>query len=390
MPDPALPQTYPRRLLLAVTGLSPQVVTETLYALVKNPMEPWVPTEIHLITTSEGARRAQLSLLSEEPGWFHRLCRDYHLPPVAFDADHIHVLQNSRGQPLDDIRTPENNRLSADFITEKVRHLTSDPTASLHVSIAGGRKTMGYYLGYALSLFGRPQDRLSHVLVSEPFESSWNFFYPTPYSQIIETRDKALADTRDAEVTLAEIPFVSLRDGLPDRLLKGAASFSDTIDAARKSRLPPHIDIDLPRRCLHVQGEQIKLSPAEFAFYTLFARSRKEGLPPMNSRSEALVPRYLNEYALVVGRHSGQYVRAEKALDCEDCKDWFDQRLSRTNKAIVRALGERLAASYLITPGGQRPYTYYGLTLAPEAITFIGEKLAGGEKLFESSQNNCI
>jgi CRISPR-associated protein (TIGR02584 family) len=41
---------------------------------------------------------------------------------------------------------------------------TADPQASLHVSIAGERKTMGFYVGYALSLFGRTQGRLSHVL----------------------------------------------------------------------------------------------------------------------------------------------------------------------------------------------------------------------------------
>ena len=46
-----------------------------------------------------------------------------------------------------------------------------------------------------MTLFGRPQDRLSHVLVPEPFESSWGFFYPTPYSRIISIRDNKLIDT---------------------------------------------------------------------------------------------------------------------------------------------------------------------------------------------------
>ena len=52
--------------------------------------------------------------------------------------------------------------------------------ASLHVSIAGGRKTMGFYVGYALSLFARDQDRLSHVLVPPSLESRQDFFYPPP------------------------------------------------------------------------------------------------------------------------------------------------------------------------------------------------------------------
>ena len=43
MTDPA---AYPRRILLAVTGLSPQIVTETLYALAVKGNPAWVPTEI--------------------------------------------------------------------------------------------------------------------------------------------------------------------------------------------------------------------------------------------------------------------------------------------------------------------------------------------------------
>ncbi|CAK0749007.1 hypothetical protein CCP4SC76_10006 [Gammaproteobacteria bacterium] len=57
--------TRPRRILLAVTGLSPQVVTETLYALAVMQDPPWIPDEVQLITTAEGAERARLALLSD-------------------------------------------------------------------------------------------------------------------------------------------------------------------------------------------------------------------------------------------------------------------------------------------------------------------------------------
>jgi CRISPR-associated protein (TIGR02584 family) len=225
MLQPSAPHTYPRRILLAVTGLSPQVVTETLYALVRQTPFPFVPTEIHLITTADGAERARLALLSDEPGWFHRLRQDFSLPGIAFDEQSIHIIRTPDGRPLSDIRSPADNLLCADRITDLVREFSSDPTSALHVSISGGRKTMGFFLGYALSLFGRAQDRLSHVLVSEPFENSWNFFYPTPYENVIQTSDNKLADARNAEIGLAEIPFVALREGLPDALLDGTASF---------------------------------------------------------------------------------------------------------------------------------------------------------------------
>jgi CRISPR-associated protein (TIGR02584 family) len=157
--------------LLAVIGLSPQIVTETVYALAVEQHPPWVPTEIHVITTGKGAQNARLELLSDDPGWFHRLREDYGLPEISFDTGHIHVIKGPDGEPLDDILADTDNAAVADFITEHVRAITADPAASLHVSIAGGRKTMGFYVGYALSLFGRAQDRLSHVLVSPPFES---------------------------------------------------------------------------------------------------------------------------------------------------------------------------------------------------------------------------
>jgi hypothetical protein len=66
------PEAYPRRVLLAVTGLTPQVVTETLYGLAVARDRAFVPTEILLITTLKGEVNARLSLLSEDPGWFHR------------------------------------------------------------------------------------------------------------------------------------------------------------------------------------------------------------------------------------------------------------------------------------------------------------------------------
>jgi len=169
-PDPRVPSSYPRRILLAVTGLSPQVVTETLHALAVTQSPAFVPTDIYLITTREGAERARLALLSEEPGWFHRLCRDFGLPEIRFNARHIHVLTTANGVDLDDIRTLEDNRRAADFITEQVRALTVDPNTALHVSIAGGRKTMGFYLGYALSLYGRPPPDWSTSNSQQSFE----------------------------------------------------------------------------------------------------------------------------------------------------------------------------------------------------------------------------
>ena len=42
-----------RRILMCVSGMSPAVVTETLYALLTQD-EPFVPDEVHVITTHKG------------------------------------------------------------------------------------------------------------------------------------------------------------------------------------------------------------------------------------------------------------------------------------------------------------------------------------------------
>jgi len=361
---------YPRRILLAVTGLTPQVVTETLYALAIHRQPAFIPTEIHLLTTHEGAEAARLGLLSEEPGWFHRLCQDYDLPAIRFDLSHIHTLRDTQGQPLSDIRTPEDNQRAADTITEMVRHFTADPAAALHVSIAGGRKTMGYYLGYALSLFGRPQDQLSHVLVSEPFESCPDFYYPTRYSRVIVLRDNRLADTREARVTLAEIPFVRLRDEISNRLLNRAASFGQTVAAAQRALLPPELVIDLPGRRLTAAGERVDLAPVDLAFYSLMARRQCQGKGYVRRGADGLDQAFLAEYRQIVGNHSGDLERIEDALAQGMDVAYFDQRKSRVNGLLEEVLGRQLAAPYLIQADGRRPKTRYGLGLAAEAFRY--------------------
>ena len=367
------PYSFRRRVLVVVTGLSPQVVTETLFALAVQQAPAFVPTEIHLITTLEGANRARLSLLSEFPGGFHGLRKDYGLPEIEFSERNIHVLIDANGKSLDDIRTPEDNRIAADLITALVRELTADPESALHVSIAGGRKTMGFFLGYALTLFGRPQDRLSHVLVSAPFESSYQFFYPTPYPKVIEVGDKQLADTATAQVTLAEIPFVSLRHGLPEALLKGHASYNEAVDAVRRALGPASLIVDLKRKCVTASGTLFHLAPAPLALLTVFVRRLLNGnqaisAPGKDTPDEAWARRYLVELRAIAGQ-LGDKDLAEHALRNGMDGSYFSTTLARLHKALKGHLGAAVKP-YLIDDGGSRP-RQYSLNLPVTAVTLL-------------------
>jgi len=361
--------TAKHRVLLAVTGLSPQIVTETLYALAVRTEPAWIPTEIRLLTTVRGAEHARLNLLSAEPGWFHRLRADYHLPPIRFDADCIQVLRDAHGNPLEDIRSQADNDATADAITEQVRALTNEPDTELHVSIAGGRKTMGYYLGYALSLFGRAQDRLSHVLVEEGFEGHPQFYYPSSSQRVIHTLgpNPRPLDCQHAEVTLAQIPFVRLREGQPETLLAGKARFSEVVATLNRSLAPPRLMIDVDERRIEAGGQVVAMRPVDLAFLLWFARRAQADLPglqrPADGAPDADYARaYLAEYDRLQGLNARIESRYKDGMSLRD----FDERRTRVNQALDAALSTREAAPYRIEGSG-RPKTYR-LALPPEAI----------------------
>lgn len=360
---------FPRRILLAVTGLSPQIVTETLYALAHT--EPaFLPTEVHLLTTAEGARLAKAALLHPDGGQFHALLTDY--PAIGrprFDDDGIHVLATADGSPLADIRTPEENAAAADTITDLVARLTADDDAVLHVSIAGGRKTMGFYLGYAFSLFARPQDRLSHVLVSPLFESHPEFFFPPVSPRRLATRDGRHIDTAEAVVTLAEIPVVMLRHGLPPALASGRASFNETVAAVQATFAPPSLEIDLPARRVRCGGREVALKPALIAWLAYWAEAALAGRP-MQSWREADADTFLRLYARVVGIDAEAFERARRRLGNGMEKAFFEENNSKLEAGLKATLGPA-AQAYLLARDGRKPHTRRGLALPADAIRFI-------------------
>ncbi len=370
MPRP--PEEYPRRLLVAVTGLSPQVVTETLYALAVAARPRFVPTEIHLLTTAEGAERARLYLLSHDPGWFRRFCEEYQVDGIRFGGDHLHLLTDEEGHGLNDIRSEADNALLANQIAGWVRRFTADPDAALHVSLAGGRKTMGFYIAYSLSLWGRPQDRLSHVLVSAPFESHPGFFYPRRESHIIYTPppDSRPLDASSAEVSLAEIPFVRLREWLPASVLDRETSFIDAVEAAQHTLGPPELRFQLRKRTVMTSRSEIRLPPAELAFYSWIARRHLAGrpvsAPPDGAPSPEYASGFLADYQNIVGL-MGADDRTRHALRHGMEKSFFMEHKSRLNRQLRGILG-RQAEPYLVRPYGRRPNTTYGLEVPADCI----------------------
>ncbi|ASF46391.1 CRISPR-associated ring nuclease Csm6 [Methylovulum psychrotolerans] len=370
------PWQFDKRVLLAVSGMSPQILTETLYALAVDSGQPaFVPTEVHLITTIEGAERAKLQLLHSKTGKFGQFCHDYHLNAIQFTEQNLHVITDANGTPLADIATPQQNEAAADFITQIVADLTRDANSALHVSIAGGRKTMGYYLGYALSLYGRPQDRLSHVLVTDRFEGLHDFFYPTPESRVIYDKTNKPLDTQQAKVLLAEIPFVRLRSGIPTHLLSGKVGFNESIHYARQLEAPPKLEVNFTGRHLSANGITVKLTYINFAFYVWMIQQTIDNgdwIERQVDPSKVYAASFIKVYQTY---HPTPYLEGDKTIDILSKegmdKNWLSERISQVKKSFKEALGETPAQAYIVQALGGNNKKYYSLALQPEQIHYL-------------------
>ncbi len=368
------PGQFSRRVLLSVTGLSPQVVTETLYALAVAQSPHFMPTELVVITTLEGAESVRLTLRGNNPGWIRRLCDDYKLPAVRFEAANLRVLRGRDGKELADIRTDDDNMCAADMITETIRDLTADPDCALHVSMAGGRKTLGFFAAYALSLYGRSQDRLSHVLVSPRFEGNPDFYYPTEYSRVIYTRDRAPLDTKDAEVILADIPFVPLRAGLPEHLREGRTTYRESVEALRAAQVPARLTIDPRRGSVDAGGKTVRLTPVLIAYYAWVARYARAGhwIDRTEKYDSARDARHAAEFLAELGKLVDLAEHRTPARLREGMASDFLMECRSKLNARLEAVLDVGATPYQVHQLGKVKAARYGLTLPPEVITIVG------------------
>lgn len=372
---------FPRRILLMTIGHTPQVVTETLYALIcANGTQRFIPTEIHLVTTEGGRRQALLDLIGESHDRVAQLCLEQGLDRAAihFGEASIHVITDGAGRNLEDIRTGDDNRLAANAIVQLVRQMTSDPESALHISLAGGRKTMGFYLGYALSLFGRPQDELSHVLVEPEFENLPDFFFPTRAPTFLRLRSgKGAVDASRARVELAPIPVVSLRGLLGQDILGDKdAPYSEIVQRARgRIENKPTLQILAKELRAIAGGVDLQLKAPEFLWYWLFARHAKagsQGLAWRNADSRAAVRELslLVEHIEFIGCHrldASAWINGD-GLDVQAA----DRIRSRLNRQINVILGPgAVGAQYRIKRVGSRSASHYQLGLTCEAIDII-------------------
>ena len=268
-----------REILIFVIGTTPQIVTETLYALTEEISPPIFPDEIHLITTLHGKERLTTELI--EKGRLEAFLKEYHLPSISPSRISIHVVRGGDGVALQDIQDRSHNEALANFIVEFIREKTDDMGTRLHCSLAGGRKTMSFYLGSALQLFGRPWDRLYHVLVSPEFESHPEFFYKPKKNRRLASagpdgkRTKTL-QTKDARICLAELPYLRLRGKIT---LEGKEFTELVMEGQREidtALVQPTLRLNLHERTVAFGETILDLVPIQTVIYGYLLRQKLE------------------------------------------------------------------------------------------------------------------
>ncbi|MGH8023378.1 MAG: CRISPR-associated ring nuclease Csm6 [Limisphaerales bacterium] len=302
--------------LLAVTGMSPAVLTETVWSLAhpSDPRDqPIIPHRVIVLTTTAGRREIE-SILFSSCDRFAGACpwdalraalaaRGHDLTGrlrFGVTSDDLRVFTaadggSGRSTELEDIRTPAENEAAANFILDQVRGLVEDPDKTVIASLAGGRKTMGALLYACFTLIGRDHDRLTHVLVNEPYDRVRDFFFPSQPGGPLA----ANLFSENARVELADVPFVPLRRLFHRELGRPAGGFMRLVQACRagvRDRLGQTIQltVESSRAEIVVNGSRLPLSPREHLLMLFLATRQKEGGKGFAMQKEALVS--LNEF----------------------------------------------------------------------------------------------
>ena len=370
-----------RNVLLAVVGLSPQVITETLFALHQNKKRV---DEIHVITTREGKEHIYAELLAGGTGNFFRYLREYGIDPstIKFDKDTIHVISRPGGREISDIVDESDNEALLRKCLELAFEFTKDPETTVFFSIAGGRKTMSACLMVAAQMYGRAQDRIYHVLVSPEFERNKDFFYPPKQSSLIELRDENgkpfYKETKYAKINLIPIPFVSIREHLlpehSDILLE-----PDTLIPLLIREEDRRLVIHLRQRKIIYNGIELCMMPSWIALYAFFAGRKlecKKRYPGCNGCTDCFldIPSILNKeqgkitriYQSVVGRN----VELSDTGITNLSKENFNSYKGKIRMALRDRFGLYNLRELEITAVGARPKRY-GILMDKSKIELI-------------------
>jgi CRISPR-associated protein (TIGR02584 family) len=292
--------------LVTTVGTSPSVLTSTVWALAHD--QNIVPHRIKILTSTVGRDRLLQQVFSPakelggKTAW-DDLCRS--LQQDGFDITGRLVI--SPGPPdirvftavqpgqnlareLSDIGSQTESEQVADAMLETLRSVMNDDTQVI-ASIAGGRKTVSALFYACVSLIGRSEDRIIHVVVNEPFTRSDltpPFFFPSQENKLLIYDKNSRVSSEQAVVTVIDVPFVPLSNLFIKELGKTPGRFSALIAkyraVGRKHRLESlQLIVHRCRQEIEIDQITINLGPREQLLLVFLAEHVHKGGPAFPS-----------------------------------------------------------------------------------------------------------
>lgn len=372
-----------KNILLAVIGLSPQVITETLYALHQNQQR--IDT-IHVITTRDGKEMVYAHLLGGKDGHYYKYLKEYRIDPgsIDFGYENIHVIKDENGIEIPDISDEKDNERLLKLCLEITFNLTKDPDTAVFFSIAGGRKTMSACLSVAAQMYARRQDRMYHVLVSPEFERNRDFFYPPKESRLLELRDEKgnpmFKETKYAKVNLIHIPFVSIRNQLSSEMLKEPKDPA-TLMLSLIKEPESHLIVNLISRKIIYKGIELDMMPSWLAIYSFFIKIKKDCTKDTNECGSCMEC-FLDIQEIYKSQHiiTELYQRISGIHSLKEMSDTGIKNLSQENfnmykgkikNAIISRFGPFTMNELEIASIGKKPNTRYGIRMDKSRIKIV-------------------
>ena len=337
-----------KNILVCVSGLTPQIVTETLFCLaVKEKIKI---DEIYVLTTKRG--RDVLLGIDNNPATpksslkkeIKDLCSLYKIKVPLFENNDTHILiAKEESIELPDVRSDNDNVLFPNKAASFIRDKTSSPDNRLFCSITGGRKSMSVHIANALSMFARENDRLLHVLTRE--ENEFKRFYPV--------------NKREAkDLELADIPFVRLRSLIPQDI-KGKKLLTLEFDSIveftqRQLKILSETNkliCDVEKRTLRFGNNTLTLEPMEFMFYFYFVDQKSKGINKISiyeitsPETTQTFKKYITDYYPFYYIRESQKKNWEKGFDARD----FRSKRTKINQKISDLIADTdLAQQFII------------------------------------------
>ena len=279
-----------KHVLVALSGMSPAVVTETVWALAFSQKTPVVPDEVVVLTTKTGGRKLRDMLLFDEEkdepsaqgpwGELKKQIAKSGLDvsgKLVLTGDLIKEFKGCDKKSLDDLVTREQNLQAANLMMQVIRDYTDDDDYVVHAQLAGGRKTMSALLFSCMCLLGRPGDHVYHVLVGPGYDNPRlqpPFIFPQKgvvhKGLGLDKKPIALKST-ECKLNLFDLPYVPMGEWAAQKCSmnrRRRLSYESLINAVTESvgsELYPDVIVDCAGKgTILLNGRELKHTSTNF------------------------------------------------------------------------------------------------------------------------------